>query len=171
MPLSMFQSSAPIFVQHLLALSAILDKAQAFADAKKVEANVLLDQRLYPDMFPLVRQVRSTCDHAMRACGLLAGKELPTFSNDEATIAQLKDRIAKVIDFIKGIKASQVDGTESKEVTVKFPTGERKFVGQPFLLGFCLPNFYFHLTIAYGILRSIGVEVGKRDFMGTLVTL
>ncbi len=171
MAISMFKTSAPIFVQFLTSLSAVLDKAAAHAQAKKIEPSVLLNTRLYPDMFPLVRQVRAATDHAMSACGRLAGVELPTFANTESSILELKERIAKAIEFIKSIKPTQIDGSEDKEITIKFSSGERKFTGQSLLLNFCLPNFYFHATTAYDILRHCGVEVGKRDFMGTPVTL
>jgi len=146
-------------------------KAAAHAEAKKVDPSVLLNMRVYPDMFPLVRQVRAATDHAMSACGRLAGVELPTFANTESSIPELKDRIAKAIEFIKSIKPAQIDGSEDKEITIKFASGERKFTGQSLLLNFCLPNFYFHATTAYDILRHCGVEVGKRDFMGTPVAL
>jgi uncharacterized protein len=172
MTISMYQASVPIFVQFLTSLSAVLDKAAAHAEAKKIDPAVLLNTRLYPDMFPLVRQVREATNHAASACGRVAGADLPTFTNTEASIQELKERIAKTIDFIKGLNPVQIDGTEDKEITIKFPSGaERKFTGQVLLLNFCLPNFYFHYTTAYDILRNCGVEVGKRDFMGTPVTL
>ena len=172
MTISMYKASAPIFVQFLTSLSAVLDKAAAHAEAKKIDAGVLLNARLYPDMFSLVRQVREATSHAASACGRLAGAELLTFANTEASIPELKERIARTIDFIKGLKPAQIDGTEDKEITIKFPSGaERKFTGQALLLNFSLPNFYFHYTTAYDILRHCGVEVGKRDFMGTPVTL
>lgn len=171
MTVSMFKASAPIFVQFLTSLSAVLDKTAAHAEAKKIDPSVLLNTRLYPDMFPLVRQVRAATDHAISACGRLAGVELLTFPNTESSIPELKDRIAKAIEFIKTIKPGQIDGTEDKEITIKLGSGERKFTGQSLLLNFCLPNFYFHTTTAYDILRHCGVEVGKRDFMGTPVTL
>jgi len=169
--ISMFKASAPIFVQFLTSLSAVLDKAAAHAEAKKIEQSVLLNMRLYPDMHQLVRQVRAATDHAMSACGRLAGVELPAFANKEESIPELKERITKAIEFIKSIKPVQIDGSEEKEITIKFSSGERKFIGQSFLLNFCLPNFYFHTTTAYDILRHCGVEVGKRDFMGTAVSL
>jgi len=171
MTISLYKASAPIFVQFLTSLSAVLDKAAAHAEAKKIDPAVLLNTRLSPDMYPLSRQVREATNHAASACGRLAGADLPTFTNTEASIPELKERIAKSIDFIKGLKAVQIDGTEDKEITFKFPSGaERKFTGQALLLNFCLPNFYFHYTTAYNILRHCGVEVGKRDFMGTPVT-
>ena len=171
MSITMFKASAPIFVQYLTALSAVLDKAAMHAETKKIDPAFLLNMRLNPDMFPLVRQVRTATDHALMACGRLAGVEPPPFANTEASFPELKDRIAKAVDFIKGLKPAQIDGTEDKEIAIKFPSGERKFTGQNLLLNFCLPNFYFHDTTAYNILRHCGIEVGKRDFMGTPVNL
>src|SRR5579864_8904721 len=172
MTISMYKASAPIFVQFLTSLSAVLDKAAAHAEAKKIDPAVLLNMRLNPDMYPLARQVREATNHAARACGGVAGADQPTFTNTEASIPELKERIARTIDFIKGLKPAQIDGTEDKEITIKFPSGaERKFTGQALLLNFCLPIFYFQHTTAYDILRHCGVEVGKRDFMGTPVTL
>jgi hypothetical protein len=171
MTISMYKASAPIFVQFLTSLSAVLDKAAAHAEAKKIDPAVLLNGRLYPDMFPLARQVREATNHAASACGRVASTNPLTFNNTEASIPDLKERIAKTIDFIKSLKPTQIDGTEDKEITMKFTSGERKFTGQAFLLNFGLPNFFFHYTTAYDILRSCGVEVGKRDFMGTPVTL
>jgi uncharacterized protein len=172
MTISMYKSSVPIFVQFLTSLSAVLDKAAAFAEAKKVDPSVLLNTRLAPDMFPLVRQVRAATDHAINACGRLAGAELPTFTNSEATIPELKERIGKAIEFVKGLKSMQIDGTEDKEIKITFPSGAtREFTGQSFLLNNALPNFYFHCTTAYDILRHCGIELGKRDFMGTPVQL
>ncbi len=120
-------------------------------------------------MFPLVRQVQQVTVHATRACARLAGQEPPSFDDNETTIAALQARIAKAIDFVKGFKPEQIDGSEDREVIFKTARGEMTFTGQQFLLNFSLPNFYFHETTAYNILRSIGVEVGKRDFMGTRV--
>jgi hypothetical protein len=172
MTISMYKASAPIFVQYLTSLSAVLDKAAAFAEAKKVDPAVLLNTRLAPDMFPLLRQVRAATDHAISACGRLAGTELLTFPNTEATIPELKDRIAKTIDYVKGFKPAQIDDSEDKEIKITFPSGAtREFTGQSLLLNNSLPNFYFHCTTAYDILRQCGVELGKRDFMGTPVQL
>ena len=171
MTISMYQASAPIFVQFLTSLSAVLDKAAAHCEAKKIDPKVLLESRLYPDMFPLVRQVRAATDHALNACGRLAGAELPALANTEASIPELKERIATTVAFIKGLEPAQIDGSEDKEIVIKFPSGERRFTGQSLLLNQSLPNFFFHATTAYDILRHGGVELGKRDFMGTPVTL
>jgi hypothetical protein len=119
-------------------------------------------------MYNLARQVRAATDHAANAAGRLAGKELPKFANDETTIGQLKDRIAKTIEYLKSVKQNEVDGTEGKDISITFPNGNtRQFTGQSLLLGNSLPNFWFHTTTAYDIVRHCGVEVGKRDFMGT----
>jgi hypothetical protein len=167
MAISMYTVSVPVFIQHLSGLSGVLDKAAAYAAARKINEADLLNMRLSPDMFPLVRQVRAATDHAANAAGRLSGKELLKFANDETTIAQLKDRVGKTIEFLKGVKASEVDGTESKDISITFPNGNtRQFTGQGLLLGNSLPNFYFHVTTAYDILRQCGVELGKRDFMG-----
>jgi hypothetical protein len=164
----MYSVSIPVFMQHLNGLSGVLDKAAAWAAARKVSEADLLNMRLSPDMFPLVRQVRAATDHAANAAARLSGKELLKFANDETTIGQLKDRIAKTIEFLKGVKQSEVDGTEGKEIKITFPSGQtREFTGQSLLLGNSLPNFYFHATTAYDIIRQCGVEIGKRDFMGS----
>jgi len=170
--ISMYKISAPIFVQFLTSLSAVLDKAAAFAEAKKIEPSVLLNTRLAPDMFPLGRQVRAATDHAINACGRLAGAEPPALPNSDATIPELKERIAKTIEFIKGLKPAQIDGSEDKEIKITFPSGAvREFTGQSLLLNNSLPNFYFHCTTAYDIARHCGIELGKRDFMGTPVSM
>ena len=171
MTISMYQASVPIFVQFLTSLSAVLDKAAAHAEARKIDPSVLLNTRLAPDMFPLVRQVRAATDHAVNACGRLAGAELPSFANTEATIPELKERIARTIDFLRTLEPGQIDGSEDAEIKITFPSGAtREFTGQSLLLNNSLPNFYFHCTTAYDILRHCGLELGKRDFMGTPVT-
>jgi hypothetical protein len=172
MTISMYKASVPVFVQFLTSLSAVLDKAAAYAEAKKVEPSVLLNTRLAPDMLPLVRQVRAATDHSINACARLAGADMPSFSNTETTIPELKDRIAKTIDFLKSFKPAQIDGSEDKAIKIAFPSGAtREFTGQSLLLTNSLPNFYFHCATAYDILRHCGIELGKRDFMGTPVSL
>ena len=172
MTVSMYKISVPIFVQFLTALGAVLDKAAAHCEAKKIDPQALLGARLFPDMFPLVRQVRASTDHAVNATARLAGVEPLSLANNEANFAELGERIKKAIDFIKGFKAAQIDGTEDKPIKITFPSGAtRDFTGQSLLLGNSLPNFYFHCTTAYDILRQCGVELGKRDFMGTPVSL
>jgi hypothetical protein len=166
MTISMFQISVPVFLRGLNALSAVLDKASAFAETKKFDQAVLLSTRLYPDMFPLNVQVGQVCTHALRGTALLAGLPQPDFGAPETSIAGLKDRVTKTIDFVKTATPAQIDGKEDADIVVKFGTREMPFKGLAFLIGFTLPNFYFHYTTAYNILRSIGVEIGKRDFMG-----
>ena len=169
MPVSMYTVSIPVFMQHLNGLAGVLDKAAAWAAARKVSEADFLNMRFAPDMFPLARQIRAATDHAANAAARLSGKELLKFSNDETTIAQLKDRIAKTIEFLKAVKASEIDGTEGKEIKITFPNGNvREFTGQSLLLGNALPNFYFHATTAYDILRHKGVPLGKRDFLGRM---
>jgi hypothetical protein len=168
MPVSMYIVSIPVFIQHLNGLSTILDKTAAWAAARTVNEADLLNMRLSPDMFNLARQVRAATDHAANAAARLAGKELLKFANDETTIAQLKDRIAKTIGYLRSVKQTEIDGTENKEISITFPSGQtRQFTGQSLLIGNSLPNFWFHTTTAYDIIRQYGVEIGKRDFMGT----
>ena len=167
MNISMYQASAQRFANTLKNLSTILDKAQAHAGAKKIDPRVLTAARLYPDMFPMSRQVQSACDTAKGAVARLAGVEVPVHEDTEQTFEELKARIAKTIIFIETIQPAQVDGSEDKEVVLKFRSGEVKFKGMQYLLGQALPNFYFHVTTAYNILRHNGVEVGKKDYIGT----
>jgi uncharacterized protein len=172
MTVSMYKISVPIFVQFLTSLAAVLDKASAYCEAKKIEPSALLTARLFPDMFPLARQVRAATDHAVNATARLAGVEPPSLPTADTSFAELKDRLDKAITFIKTAKPAQIDGTEDKAIKITFPSGAtRDFTGQSLLLGNSLPNFYFHCTTAYDILRQCGVELGKRDFMGTPVSL
>jgi hypothetical protein len=171
MTVSMYKVSVPIFVQHLTALSGCLDKAAAHAEAKQIDPAFLINMRLAPDMFSLAKQVQQACAHPIRACSALAGTEPVNIPGTDASFADLKARIAKTIDFVKGFKAAQIDGTEDKDITIKMGANERKFTGQGLLLNHVLPNFYFHCATAYDILRHCGIELGKRDFMGTPVNL
>ena len=167
MPVSMYTISIPVFVQHLNGLNTVLDKAAAWATARKVNEADLLNMRLSPDMFNLARQIRAATDHAANAAGRLSGKELLKFANDETTLAQLKDRIVRTIDYLKSVPQNAIDGTEDKDISITFPSGQtRQFTGQSLLLGNSLPNFWFHTTTAYDIVRQCGVELAKRDFMG-----
>ena len=162
----MYQASAPRFANTLKNLSAILDKAKAHAEAKKIDETVLTSSRLYPDMFALARQVQIACDSAKGAVARLAGVEIPKHEDTEKTFDELKARIAKTVAFIESFKPAQVDGTEDKELTIKLGPREVNWKGMQYLLGFALPNFYFHAATAYDILRHNGVELAKRDFIG-----
>jgi hypothetical protein len=168
MTVSMYKISVPIFVQFLTALAAVLDKAAAHCEAKKIDPSALLDARLFPDMFPLLRQVRAATDHAVNATARLAGADPLAFANSETSFSELSERLTKAIGFVKSFKPAQIDGSEDKAIKITFPSGAtREFTGQSLLLNNSLPNFYFHCTTAYDILRHCGVELGKRDFMGT----
>ena len=167
MTISMYQVSVPVFLRSLNALSVVLDKAVVLSDVKKFDQAILLQTRLYPDMFPLSVQIGQVCTHAARGVAQLSGMTQPDFGGTpETSIAGLKDRIAKTIAFVKTATPEQIDGTEDKDIVLKFGTRELPFKGEQFLIGFTLPNFYFHYTTAYNILRSIGLDIGKRDFMG-----
>ena len=168
MPYSMSQTALPTFEIGLNALSGVLDKAVAFAAAKKVDAAVLLGYRLAPDMFALARQVQVACDQAKNGAARLAGTEAPKFEDTETTLEQLKERIAKTVAYLKTLDAKTIDASADREIT--FPLGPAKgqMMGGDYLNHFVLPNFYFHLTAAYAIVRHCGVEVGKRDFLGAI---
>ena len=167
MPISMYQASAPRFANTLKNLSAILGKAQAHCEARKIDPLVLTGARLYPDMFALARQVQVACDSAKGAVARLAGVDIPKHEDTEKTFEELQARIAKTLEFIATVKPAQVDGSEEKDVVLKLQGRDVPFKGLQYLLGFAWPNFYFHATTAYAILRHNGVEVGKRDFIGT----
>jgi uncharacterized protein len=166
MPISMYQASVPAFLQQLTALSGVLDKAEAYAQAKQIDPAALLEARLFPDMFPLVRQVQITCDFAKGAPARLAGLELPVYADAEQSFIELQGRIGKTREFIRAIKPEQIDGSEGRDVTIRIAGKPVTFKGQPYLVNFVLPNFYFHATTAYAILRHNGVDLGKRDFIG-----
>lgn len=167
MSLSMYQASIPVFVRQLNNLSTILGLAAADAEARKIEPGVLLNARLAPDMFPLVRQVQIACDSAKGGVALLAGVEAPSHADDETSFAELQARIAKTLEFLQAVSSAQLDGSEARSVVLKRRDKETQFLGQAFLLDHVLPNFYFHYSTAYAILRHNGVAIGKRDFLGT----
>ena len=166
MTISMYQASAPRFVNILTNLSAILDKAQAHVEARKIDPAALTAYRLFPDMLPMRRQVQIACDGAKGAVARLAGVEIPKHEDTEQTFAELKARIAKTIEFVQSIKPAQLDGTEDKDITLKIGGKDTTFKGMQFLLDRALPNIYFHATTTYNILRHNGVEIGKRDYLG-----
>jgi hypothetical protein len=166
MTISMYQASVPRFANILGNLSGIMDKTQAHIDAKKIADATLTAYRLFPDMLPLTTQVQIACDTAKGVVARLAGIDIPVYEDDEKTIADLKTRIAKTIAFIQSVEAAQIDGTEDKAIVTKRGDKETHYTGMQFLLGHAIPNFYFHVTTTYNILRHNGVEIGKRDFLG-----
>ena len=167
MKISMYQASAPRFANTLRNLSAILDKAQAFCEAKKIDPATLGGLRLIADMFPLSRQVQIACDTAKGAVSRLAGVDIPKHDDTEQTPAELKQRIAKTIDYILSVSPDKLEGSDARPVTLKLGGKDTTFTGLQYLLGHAYPNFYFHVATAYNILRANGVELGKRDFIGT----
>lgn len=166
MTISMYQASVPRFANILGNLSNILDKAQAHVDARKIEGTTLTSYRLFPDMLPMSVQVQIACDTAKGAVARLAGVPIPVDEDKETTLAELKARVEKTIGFIKSVSAAQIDGTEDKEVIITRRDKKTRYTGMQFLLGHAIPNFYFHVTTTYNILRHNGVEIGKRDFLG-----
>jgi uncharacterized protein len=165
--ISMYNASAPRLANALKNLSAILDKAVAYAEARKIDPTVLLQARLYPDMLPLLRQVQIASDNAKGCVARLAGLEVPRYEDSEKSFDELKARIAKTLDFVASVRPEQIDGTEDRDITLKLGPREVQFKGLQYLCGFVLPNFYFHVTTAYDILRHNGVELSKSDFIGT----
>jgi uncharacterized protein len=170
MTISMYQASVEVFTQFLGSLSDLLDHASAYAEARKIDPSILLHTRLYPNMYDLSRQVGEANRHAILACALLAGVNPPVFADTELDMAELKARIAATIAFLRGLRPEEINGTGDKEVAFTFRNGnKRKFTGQSLLLTFSVPQFFFHVTTAYDILRHCGVELVKKDFLGTPV--
>jgi uncharacterized protein len=167
MPVSMYHASVPVFLQLLGGLKGVIEKAEAHANGHKWDENTILNERLYPDMFTLARQVRQASEHAFGA-GRAAGIEVPSLPAIDNNYAEMKSRIDKTIDFLKGLRPNQLDGREDAEVTLTQGGQERKLRAQTYLYHLAMPNFYFHTTTAYNILRSLGIEIGKRDFMGQM---
>lgn len=166
MPMSLYQASIPPFIQTLTALSGMLDKAEAYATERKIDQGVLLGMRLHPTMWPLAKQIQAACTTATRCGLLLGGKQVPAFDDSERTIPELKARIAKSIELLKSVRAADVDGQEGRDITIKMGGNDRHFKGQNFLQWFSIPNFMFHATTAYNILRQSGLELAKGDFLG-----
>jgi uncharacterized protein len=166
MPLSMYNASIPVFIRMLGNFTEILKKAEAHADAKKIDHSVFINARLAPDMFPLSRQVQITTDSVKGCAARLAGIELPSYADTETTFAELYERINKTIAFIKTVTSAQIDGTEEKQIKLTVGKRDLEFTGQVYLLNFVIPNFYFHLVAAYAILRHHGVDIGKMDYLG-----
>ena len=169
MSLSLYQSSVPTFERCLTAFLAILDKAEAHARARKFDPTNYLGVRLAPDMFPFVRQVQNFCDNAKNAPSRLAGVSAPAFEDNETTFAEMRARIVRTLDYLRTLDPKAVDAGVDREIV--FPAGrdvKLKMQGENYLVHYVLPNFYFHLTTAYDILRLAGVEIGKRDFLGAV---
>jgi hypothetical protein len=164
---TLYTASVPVFKQLITALGDVLSKAEAHATDKKIDPNILLQSRLFPDMFPLIRQVQIATDFAKSVPSRLAGIEVPAYDDSEQSFAELQTRIQNVLALLDGLKAEQIEGKESLEIVLRAGTPkEKKLTGETYLLNYGLPQFFFHVTTAYAILRHNGVEVGKRDFMG-----
>lgn len=166
MKMSMYHASLPVFVHMLKNLDAILAKGAAHAEAKGIDPQVLVMARLYPDMFPLTRQVQIATDVVKGCPARLSGREPPRFEDNESSFPELSERVKKTIAFLETFKPEQIDGTEDKQVTLKLRSGDVTLDGYKYLTGFVIPNFFFHVTTAYDILRHNGVELGKKDFTG-----
>lgn len=168
MTLSMYQASVPVFKQMLGGLSGVLAKAEAHAAARNITPAALLQARLYPDMFPLLRQVQVACDFAKSVSARIAGVDVPGFEDMDESFADLQARIAKTLAFIESLSATQIDGSEARQIVTQAGTPKEKiFSGQSYLLNYGLPHFFFHTTTAYAILRHSGVEIGKKDYIGS----
>jgi hypothetical protein len=166
MSISMYTASVPVFVRMLNSLAAVLEKGAAHAEAKKIDPSVLLGTRLFPDMFPLSRQVQIACDGVKGGAARLAGVDIPVYEDNEKSFAELVARCRKTVSFLESLKPAQIDGSEDKGITLEMRTGPVNFKGQQYLLNHVYPNFYFHVTTTYDILRHCGVELGKRDYLG-----
>jgi len=167
MAVTMYEGSVPVIKQLLGGLNGFLEKANGQIAAKKWDASVVLNTRLYPDMFTLARQVRQACEHAM-APARVAGVELPKNPDLDSSFDEMKARIGRTLDLIGSLKPAQLDGQEGKTVTIPMGGQPRDFKAQNYVYHFALPNFYFHITTAYNILRHLGLDIGKRDFMGPM---
>ena len=168
MTISMYQASVPLMTKMLINLKSILQKAIAHAKAKKIEESALLNARLYPDMFVLTRQVQIACDVARGTGARLAGQEPPAYEENEQSLAELVSRIERSVDYLQSLKPQQIDGSETREIVRPVRGEPKKFTGLNYLLQFALPNFFFHVTTAYAILRHNGIEIGKYDYIGAL---
>ena len=168
MTISLYAASIPVFKQMLNSMSAVLAKADAHATAKNIDANALLQARLFPDMFPLIKQVQIAAEFARSVAARLAGVEVPVYEGKEQSFADLQAMIGKTLAFVDGFTAAKIDGQEGREIVLRPGTPkEKKFNGQSYLLSYALPQFFFHVTTTYAILRHNGLEIGKRDYMGT----
>jgi hypothetical protein len=168
MTLSMYQASVPVFVKMLTNLKGILQKAAAHAQARKIDEAVLVNARLYPDMLPLAKQIQIASDFARGTAARLAGAEPPSYEDNEKTLAELMARIDRTIEFLRTKKAGEIDGSEAREIVRPVRGEPHKFTGVNYLLQYALPNFFFHATTAYAILRHNGIEIGKQDYIGKM---
>ena len=168
MSITMHSASVPVFVRLLTNLGHWLDKAEAHAQAKKFETSVYLSARLAPDMLPFTKQIQIACDGAKFGVARLAGVEAPKFEDNETSFAELRERVRKTLDYVQSVPAAQIDGTEAKDIVIPRRDGTMTLKGEVYLKHFVLPNFYFHMTTAYALLRHNGVELGKADFLGAL---
>jgi hypothetical protein len=166
MTISMYQASVPAFVRALTNLAAILEKGAAHAQARKIDEAVLLNSRLFPDMFPLSRQVQIATDTAKSGAGRLAGAEFPAYEDKEATFQELGLRIRNTVTYLQSLSPADIDGTEDKTINWQTRSSTKSMAGLPYLMNHLLPNLHFHVTAAYAILRHNGVEIGKKDFLG-----
>jgi len=166
MKISMYEASVPVFVRYLGNLRAILQKAAAHAEARKIDPAVLLGSRLYPDMLPLSRQIQLASDMAKSCPSRLSGTEVPKYEDTESTFPQLLERIDKTVAHLKTFRTDQIDGSEDRPISLPTARGPMNLIGLPYLAQFLLPNFLFHVTTAYDILRHNGVELGKADYLG-----
>ncbi|MBA5605088.1 DUF1993 domain-containing protein [Duganella sp. FT3S] len=167
MTLSMYSASVPVFKQILNSLLAILDKAETHADQKKIDPQALLQFRLYPDMLPFTRQIQIACDFAKGCSARLGGMDVPAFEDNERSFAELKTRITRTLAFIDTVPQDQVAGSAARAITTGSGEKTKHFTGQTYLLHYALPHFFFHATTAYDILRHNGLDIGKKDFIGT----
>jgi uncharacterized protein len=166
--ISMYDQTVSAMSRMLLNLDAIVSKAEQYAAEKKINPDVLVQARLYPDMLPFVVQIRIATDTAKGAAARLSGTEMPKWADDEATFEEIHARIRKALTYLAGFKPRQFEGSESKDIELKLPNRTLQFTGQDYVLGFALPNFYFHVTTAYNILRHNGLDIGKMDFLGEI---
>lgn len=166
MTISMYQASVPVMIRQLENVSAFLIKAEEYAEEQGIDAQELLDGKLAADMFAFPRQIQIMSDVAKGGASRLAGQDAPSFADEEKTFAELRERIAKTVAYLKTFSAADIDGSEEREIILKIAGNEMPFTGQAFLLSFVLPNVFFHATAAYAILRNKGVPLGKRDYLG-----
>jgi uncharacterized protein len=164
--MSFYDATVPAFLQILGSLQGILGKAEAHCQTENIQPEVLLNARLYPDMLPFAKQIQLVCDFAAKGCARLTHSEVPSVPDTEKTFEELRQRLAKTVEYVKAFKPAQFEGADAKDVTFPVGQGNLTLKGQQFASGFAFPNFYFHAATAHGILRHNGVEIGKRDFLG-----